>query len=262
MRHIGAIAGRELRSYFVSPVAYAVLTMWAVVVGFFFVALVGFFLEAQRSGDPRALTELNFHVYVVEPMVQTLWIILMMLVPGLTMGLFTSEKANGTHELLLTSPISISDYVIGKFLAAAAMVTLLMALLAAYIGFLFAFGAPPPEGPQTAAALGALWLVALSNAAIGCLTSALTRSPLIAYLSAVVVVFLLFLLSVVAPAASLGGSVALAWAGDFVRWLSSNPHFMDLSSGLVETKALAYFAFMIVVPLVIAKTAVESVRWR
>ena len=102
MKHLPAIAGRELRSYFVSPVAYAVLTLWAVIAGFFFVADVGFYAQMQQYPDPQMLERLNLNTQNVGPFVQQLWIVVLLLVPGLTMGLFATEKANGTHELYLT----------------------------------------------------------------------------------------------------------------------------------------------------------------
>ncbi len=65
MRHTFAIAGRELRSYFVSPIAYAVLTLWAVIAGFFFVAYVGFYAQMQQYPDPAMLERLNLNEQIV-----------------------------------------------------------------------------------------------------------------------------------------------------------------------------------------------------
>jgi ABC-2 type transport system permease protein len=262
VRHVGAIAGRELRSYFVSPVAYAVLTLWAVIAGFFFVALVGFYADAQKVQDPSFLQQLNLHDYIVLPFLQTMWVVVLFLVPGLTMGLFASEKTSGTQELLLTSPITIWELVLGKYLAAASMVTLLVALLGAYTGLLFYFGSPGPEIPQTLVAFAGFWLVAITYAAVGTFTSAVTRSQLIAFFLALVVLLMLWMLSAVAPVASMGASDSFSWGPSLMRWLSSDTHFEELTRGLVNTRGLAYFAFMIGTCLVISKAAIESVRWR
>lgn len=269
MRHTLAIAGRELRSYFVSPVAYAVLTLWAVIAGFFFVAYVGFYAQMQQYPDPAMLERLNLNTQIILPFAQQLWIVVLLLVPGLTMGLFATEKANGTHELYLTSPITIGSLVLGKFLAVVAMVSLLVALLGAFVGLLFWYGSPPPEFPQTLCTLLALWLVGLSYAAVGTLFSALTRSQLIAYFLTVVVLLVVTLVGELAPVASQAASGSSEWVTSAVdagtsaaRWLSSADHFDQLASGLVSTRGLAYFAFMIGSFLVVTKTAVESVRWR
>ncbi|HEY8121733.1 MAG TPA: ABC transporter permease [Myxococcota bacterium] len=269
MRHTLAIAGRELRSYFVSPIAYAVLTLWAVIAGFFFVAYVGFYAQMQQVPNPEMLEQLNLNSQIVTPFVQQLWIVVLLLVPGLTMGLFATEKANGTHELYLTSPISITSLVLGKFLAVVAMVSLLVALLGAFIGLLFYFGSPAPELPQTLCTLAALWLVALSYAAVGTLFSALTRSQLIAYFLTVVVLLVVTLVGELAPVASQAAASSSDWVRSVVdggtsaaRWLSSAEHFDQLATGLVSTRGLAYFAFMIGAFLIVTKTAIESVRWR
>jgi ABC-2 type transport system permease protein len=269
VKHALAIAGRELRSYFVSPIAYAVLTLWAVIAGFFFVAYVGFYAQMQQYPDPQMLERLNLNAQIVTPFVQQLWIVVLLLVPGLTMGLFANEKVNGTHELYLTSPIGIGALVVGKYLAVAAMVTLLVALLGAFVGLLFWYGSPPPALAQTLCTLAALWLVALSYAAVGTLFSALTRSQLIAYFLTVVVLLVVTLVGELAPVASQAAAgssetvQAVVETGTrAVRWLSSAEHFDQLAGGLVTTRALAYFAFVVAAFLVVTKTAIESVRWR
>ena len=265
MRHTLAIAGRELRSYFVSPVAYAVLSLWAVIAGFFFVAMVAFYAQAQSYPDPQVLEQLNLHEQIVAPLLQTMWIVMLFVVPALTMGVFASEKASGTHELYLTSPITIWELVIGKYLATAAMVTLLVGVLAAYLGLLFWYGSPGPELAQTAIAVGGFWGVGLAYAAVGSFFSSITRSQIIAFILSFVVLLILFLVGDVAgqaSAAAAGSNVAVEYGLAGVKWLSSAQHFEELLGGLVNTRSLAYFAFMIGAFLIVTKTAVESVRWR
>src|SRR5690606_129378 len=168
VRHVVAIAGRELRSLFASPVAYAVLVLFAVLAGFFFLTGVlqfqDYVVRMQSFQLAEQLAELNVNDHVIAPFVHVMSVVLLFLIPGITMGLFAAEKANGTQELLLTSPITIWELVIGKFLAAAAFVTLLVLLLGLYVGLLFWYG--DPEIGKTAAALGGLWLVGLTYAAI------------------------------------------------------------------------------------------------
>ena len=265
MRHVGAIAGRELRSYFVSPVAYAVLVLFALLGGFFFVMQVASFNAAltyyQQIQQPEALASINLNDYLIYGFYQVMWLVLLFLIPGLTMGLFAAEKANGTQELLLTSPVTIWELVLGKYLAAAAMVTLLTLIVAGLVGILFAYGDPEPL--QTAAGLLGVWLVGLAYAAIGTFTSSVTRSPLIAFLFAFFLLLILYMLGFVADvgmAAPAGGNAGPLLDG--LRWISSEGHFDELTRGLVDTRALAYFGFMIGAFLLLTKTSVESVRWR
>lgn len=279
MRHVGAIAGRELRSYFVSPVAYAVLTLFAVLGGFLFLASVLSFdasvAQAQQYQAFDFLKELNLNDHLITPFLQIIWIVFLVLIPGLTMGLFAAEKANGTEELLLTSPLTIWELVLGKFLAAVAMVTLLTAMLAAYLALVFWYGDAEPSktltgllenGPAAAhagAGLLGVWLVGVLYAAIGCLASSLTRNQLVAFFLSVVLILILWLLSVVADLGAADGPTgAASAASETLRWLSSADHFEDLLKGLVDTRTLAYFGVMTAGFLLLTKTAVESVRWR
>jgi len=265
VRHVAAIAGRELRSLFSSPVAYAVLTLFAVLGGFFFLASVLSFdtnvSQAQQMQAFDFLRDLNLNDQLISPFFQIMWIVVLFLVPGITMGLFASEKANGTEELLLTSPVRIWELVIGKYLAAAAMVTLLVAMLGLFTGILFLYG--DPEVPKTLSGLLGLWLVGLAYAAVGTFASSVTRNQLIAFFLALVILLILWLLSVVADLGVAGGAVGTGTAvSGVLRWLSSSDHFEGLLKGLVDTRDLAYFATMIGAFLVLTKASVESVRWR
>ena len=265
MTHLGAIAGRELRSYFVSPVAYVVLVLFAVLGGFFFVASVLSFdanvSQAMQFQAAEFLKELNINDHLLMPFYQIMWIVVLFLVPGLTMGLFASEKTNGTQELLMTSPITIWELVLGKYLAAAAMVTLLVVMMGLWTGILFIYGDPEPL--KTLSGLLGLWLIGLSYAAVGCFASSVTRNQLIAFFLALVLLLILWLLAVVADLGGAGGAAAAgSGLSDVMRWLSSADHFEELTKGLVDTRTLAYFAFMIGTFLLLTKTAVESVRWR
>jgi len=161
----------------------------------------------------------------------------------------------------MTSPITIWELVLGKYLAAATMVTLLVAMLGLWTGILFLYG--EPEGLKTLSGLLGMWLIGLSYAAVGCFASSVTRNQLIAFFLALVLLLIQWLLAVVADLGGAGGAAAAgSQVSDVLRWLSSADHFDDLVRGLVDTRALAYFAFMIGTFLVLTKATVESVRWR
>jgi len=267
MRHAFAIAGRELRSYFVSPVAYAVLTLWAVIAGFFFLASVLSFeaelMNVQQAQAFDYLETMNLNDGVIAPFLQITWIVLLVLVPGLTMGLFASEKANGTEELLLTSPITIWELVLGKLAAAVAMVTLLIAMLGAFTGLLFAFAEPDPELHKALAGLLAVWLLGVNYAAIGCFASSVTRNQLIAFFLAVVLIFFLWLIAVVTQIGAfqqaVGGESLFA---QLLGWISTADHFDALMKGVVDTRDLVYFGAITALFVLLTKATVESVRWR
>jgi ABC-2 type transport system permease protein len=177
------------------------------------------------------------------------------------MGLFANEKAQGTQELLFTSPITVWELVLGKYLAAAAFVTLLVGIVGLYTGVLFLYGDPEPW--KSLAGLLGLQLVGLSYAAIGAFASSVTRNQLIAFFLALVLLFILWLLSIVADLGAAGGAMGSESAASvLMRWLSSADRFEQLVKGLLDTRDLAYFAALVAGFLVLTKTSVESVRWR
>jgi ABC-2 type transport system permease protein len=266
---VGTIARRELASLFVSPVAYVVLTLFSVLAGFFFLSSVLSFSEAvsrlqQMIGfDPRFAEQLaraNLNDDVIFPFLGAMSIVLLFLVPGITMGLFASETANGTDELLLTSPLTIWEIVLGKFLAAAGFLLLLVGLVALFPGILFVYG--DPEVQKTLAGLLGLLLVGLTYVAIGCFASSVTSSQVIAFVLSFVMLLLLWMLSFLADLGAAGGPVGQSGLSSFLRWLSSSEHFEQLVKGLVDTSDLAYFGALIGTFLLLTKAAVESVRWR
>ncbi len=260
MRHVSNVAGRELRGLFVSPVAYAVLSLFAVLAGVFFVVTVvafnDFILRLQQFQAFDQLSQLNLNDHLIVQFYQSMSVVLLFLITGITMGLFASEKTNGTQELLLTSPLTIWDIVLGKFVAGAVFVALLTAIVGAYPALLFVYG--DPELGKTLTGLLGILLVGWTYVAIGGFASSLTRSQVIAFL----LTFVLLLVLLILPAVSDLGVAGSAGTRDLLRYLSTDVHFEDLAKGLVDTADLAYFALMIGSFLILTKTAVESIRWR
>jgi len=265
VRHLGTIAGRELRSMFVSPVAYVVLTLFAVISGFlFFTSVLAFdaqIVEVQQLQLFDYLAKINLNDHLLGPFYSVIWVVMLFLIPGVTMGLFANEKAQGTQELLFTSPITMWELVLGKYLAAAIFVSLLIGIVGIYTGVLFLYG--DPELWKSLSGLLGLLLVGLAYAAIGAFASSVTRNQLIAFFVALVLLFILWLLSIVADLVPAGGAIGSERGlNNLIRWLSSADRFEQLVKGLVDTRDLAYFGFLIAAFLVLAKTSVESVRWR
>jgi ABC-2 type transport system permease protein len=261
MRHIPTVAGRELRSLFVSPVAYGVLSLFSILGGVFFILYVAEFSEwvfrLQQMQAMDQLETVNLSDHLVTGFYGSMTMVLLFLIPGITMGLFASEKTNSTQELLLTSPLTIWDIVLGKFLAACAFVGLLTAVVGMFPLILFLYG--DPELGKTAAGLLGVLLVGWTYAAIGCFASSVTRSQVLAFLITFVILLCILLVPAIADLGIAGGSPDLAEA---LRWLSTGAHFEELAKGLVDTADLAYFAVVIGIFLVMTKAVVESVRWR
>jgi ABC-2 type transport system permease protein len=261
MKHAPTIAMRELRSMFVSPVAYAVLSLFAVLSGVFFVLSVAAYnmqtVQYRQFQAFEQLERMNLNDWLIAGFYQSMAFIMVFLIPAVTMGLFVSEKTNGTQELLMTSPITVWDIVLGKFAAAAIFVGLLVAMVGAYPGLLFVYG--DPELGKTLTGLLGVLLVGWTYVSIGVFASSVTRSQVVSFLVAMV----LLLVMMLAPAmAGLGVVAGVEGVDEIFRWLSSEEHSMKLMEGLVDTADIAYFAVVIGSFLLMTRAAVESVRWR
>src|SRR2546428_13932332 len=123
MGNVIAIAQKELRSYFSSPIAYIVIGLWALLYGYFFVAILSFFVRQSMQMNqfgmqgPQAM---NVNQQMLRPLLQNVTILALFLLPMITMRTYSEEKRSGTIELLLTSPITDFQIIMGKFLGALA----------------------------------------------------------------------------------------------------------------------------------------------
>ena len=263
MSHVLAIAGRELRSLLSTPVAYVLFAIYLVFAGYiFFLSLEFFLLQIQQVQmvrlPPEQLVELmsqfNLNDRVISPAMGTFSFVFVLLIPILTMRAFAEERANGTIELLLTSPVTTWELVLGKYLGVLGIIGILIGLTALYPLLLLAYG--NPEVLRTLGGLLGLLLYGAALGALGCFVSSLTESPTIAVAAATVAGLLLLLIDVVAE---LAGSGPL---GATLRWLGIRVHFEESLQGVIATPDLAYFAIVIIFFLTLTRTSVESLRWR
>ena len=258
MRHVGAIAGRELRSMFATPVAYVMFSVYLVFSGFaFFLSLTGFVSALQQIQAFQRfdlLEQFNLNTSVIEPSLGIFSFVFLLLIPLLTMRAFAEEQASGTIELLLTSPLTIWEIVLGKYLAILAVLGMLVGLSALYPALLFYYG--DPELLPTLAGLMGLFLYGAAFAALGCLISSLTRSQISAALVTFFAGLILFLIDYFAEVSLQGTSQQV------VRDLGLRVHFDELVRGVVKTDDLVYFAVVIVFFVSGVRAATESLRWR
>ncbi len=266
MRHTGTIASRELRSLFVSPVAYVVLTLWSVIAGTFFLAsLLGFserLARAQQFQAFEAIAEMKLNAHLIEPFIGSMWVILLFLLPAITMGLIASEKANGTDELLLTSPLTIWEIVLGKFLAGTGFVLIMTGIVAFFPALLFVYG--DPEVGKTLSGLLALLLVSVSYVAVGVFASSVTRNQLIAFILTLVLLLIIGMMLPFIVDLSTSGSPGAAGSpvAEALRWLSTGSHIDRMLQGLIDTSDLVDDAVTVAGFLLLTKTVIESARWR
>src|SRR5580692_7807842 len=257
MKNSLTIAGKELAGYFLQPVAYVVMTVFLLLGGFFFFALLRYFemtlaYSAAMQQNPEVLQQINLNQRVIEPMLHNLAIVLVILVPAITMRTFAEEKRTGTYELLLTAPIRTGEIVAGKFIAAASFTLIMVALAWIFPLILIIFG-DPEVGVMFAGYLG-LALLALSFVAVGLFTSSLTQNQIVAAISSFGLLILLYVISW--PAEAGGGIVS-----SVLSYLSLPEHFSTMTRGVIDTSDIVFFLSVIVLALFLTQRSVESARW-
>ncbi len=256
MRNILAIASRDIRSVFVSPIAYVVLTGFLLLAGWFFFNLLGQFnrLAAQYAMlQGMDTTWLNLNDAVAGPLVQNMATVLLIVSPMITMRSFAEERASGTYELLFTSPVRVTEMVLGKFLAGAFLVTMMIGLTLLFPGVLVIYG-NPELGIIASGYLG-LYLTALAFVAVGNFTSALTSNQIISTISSLVILLLLYVINWPAEDAGETGKAIL-------DYLSVTSHLRSMVQGVIDTRDLVYYASLTSVFLFLTHRAVESARWK
>ncbi len=257
MRNIFIIASKEIRSLFVSPIAYVVLTGFLLIGGWFFFNLLfrfTYLLTLYTSfQNAEGLQSLNLNEYVIAPLLQNLTIVLVIMIPIITMRAFAEERKNGTYELLLTSPLTVTEIVMGKFVGCVFFIFVMVLLTGMYPAILVLYG-NPELGVLASGYLG-LFLLAVVFVAVGLFTSSLTENQIVAAVSCFVVLLLLYVLSW--PAETTG-----ARFGKLLKYLSVVEHFSDMTKGLIDTETLVYYLTLITLSLFLTHRAVEASRWK
>ncbi len=254
MSSIGVIFRKELRSYFVSPIAYLLLTMFALIMGFFFWNALGYFvflgIESQMRGE---MFSMNVNEQVIRPLLSNMSVIGLFLIPMITMRLFAEEKRSGTIELLATSPVRDAEVIVGKWLAAVVMYIGMMALTALNFLFLFKFGNPDWK-PLAVGYLGLL-LQAAALMALGTFISTLTKNQIIAGGATFGVCLLLWVLEWVS------GYESATWA-QVLSYMSVITHFESFAKGVVDSKDAVFYVTLTFLGLFLTARSLESLRWR
>jgi ABC-2 type transport system permease protein len=249
-----AIAQKELKAYFASPIAYVVIGLFALVFGFFYYIGVGFFIQqsAQMMGLQGGPTQ-NVNEQVIRPMFLNASVILLFVLPMITMRTYSEEKRSGTIELLLTSPLTDLQIIMGKFLGAMALYAAMLAVTLVHIGVLFALG--NPEWKPVATSYLGLLLMGGSFIAIGLLISSFTKNQIVAVMATFAVVLLGWIINWASSMASPTGREVLDYMG-------ITNHLEDFTRGVIDTKHLVYYVSLITFALFLTARSVDSERWR
>jgi ABC-2 type transport system permease protein len=234
VRNVLAIAERELRAYFLSPLAYVVI--------FLFLALAGYLFALILNSSREA---------TLTPLIQNVSVLFLFIVPAVSMRLLAEEQRSGTIELLLTNPVQEWQVVVGKFLASVVLLLVMLALTVLYPIFLLIFG-NPDKGPILAGYLGVL-LQGAAFMAVGLFASSLTQNQIIAALLAFAFLLILWLSDNLGQ--FLGGTL-----GSIVSYVSVTNHFQDFPNGVINTKDVVYYLTLIAGGLVLSTLTLQGRR--
>jgi len=226
-RAVVAIAKRELVAYFTSPVAYVFLVIFLLLTGFLTFTAGAFF----ERGEASLAAFFAFHPWVY-----------LMLVPAVGMRLWAEERRAGTLELLLTLPVTAWQAILGKFLASWAFLAIALALTFPVVVTVNVLG-DPDNGQILAGYLGSLFLAG-AYLAVTCLTSAMTRNQVVAFILAVVVCLFL-LLAGFSPVTDLLARWASPALVDLVAAFSVVTHFDGFQKGVIDSRDALFFLSVI-----------------
>ncbi len=255
MSQVLSVCRKEIRAYFTSPIAYVAITVFLILVGFFFYTSISWFnlQSIQISRYPELLAQVNINQMVYTPRFSNICLILIFLVPLLTMRLLAEEKKNRTDELLLTSPLSIWQIILGKYLASLFFLLILLLLTGVLSIFTFLWGNPEPASILT----GYLGLVLLGAAflAIGLFFSSLTENQIVAAFLTISTLMLLWVLN--------WASYALSspWR-DVLNHISFMQHFANFATGVIDSADVIYYLSITFLGLFLTHTVLRFQRWR
>lgn len=232
MRQVGHIFKKEFGVYFVSPIAYIVISIFLIVTGWFF--FTTFFLYSQANlRNFFALLPVTFSFVV----------------PAVTMRLFSEELNIGSYETLLTMPVTFLDVVLGKFLAAVVFVGAMLLPTLAY-PITVSFLGQLDWGPVAGGYIGAM-LLGAAFSAIGLFASSLTRNQIIAFIFGMAICFSLTLIDKMLfflPQSMIG----------VLEYLGADFHFENISKGVIDSRDILYFLSVSFVGLYGAHLAMQE----
>ena len=256
MRSVYAIYRKEMGHYFVSPVAYVVVAVFLILAGFFFRVYTGLAIQQSMEMAMEGMgTNMDVPGEVLNAFFGLLSTLILFLAPMLTMGVYAEERKRGTMELLMTSPVTEFQIVLGKFLASLTLFAIMLLPTALYVCYMCFHSEPrPPWALILAGYLGAL-LLGGSLLAIGSFISSLTESQLIAVVLSFGAILILWVIDF-----AFRGSDSLT--GQIFQYISVIHHYDDFTHGVIDTSSLIYYVSVPILFLFFTVRSVDSIRWR
>lgn len=252
-----AIFRKELQSYFASPFAYIIAAVFWLISGFFFGIIldsltqeVAFLEQSGGAIGPRDVAY-EFLGNFLGVMVS----LLLVLLPALSMGLYSEERKRGTLELLSTSPVTNWIVAVGKLLGVLAFFITLMIPILIYETIAFSAAKPPIQVPILLLAHGGVVLLATAILSLGMFISSLTDSSILAYVLTFILALFLWVMDVIAERT--GGVL-----NDILSHLSLFDHYNNLLKGVLDTSSIVLFASYIFLGIFLTAQSIEALRFQ
>jgi len=259
MRNLYAIYRKEMGHYFVSPIAYVVLGVFLILSAFFFNVILASVIQQSLAMEMQSMrygVPQDFDVtgVVLRSFFQLVSTLVLFLMPILTMGVYAEERKRGTMELLMTSPVTDLEIVLGKFFASFTLFILMLLPTASYLMFMYFRSDPMPPWRLLLAGYGGVLLLGGALISVGTFVSSLTENQIIAAVLSFAAVLILWVIDI---GRSAGGNL-----GDVLAYLSILRHYDDFTHGIVDTSSLIYYLSFMVLFVFLTVRSLDSVRWR
>lgn len=252
LSNIATIAGKELRGYFGSPVAWVILGLFGVIFGYFFNVYLTYFVR-QAMQQQMGAQPMNVNSDMIRPLLGNTSVLVLFLLPMITMRTYSEEKRSGTIELLLTSPVTDTEIILGKFLGSVGLFGAILGVTLIYVGVLFGLGKPEIK-PILSGYFGLL-LLGSCFLSLGLFISSTTKNQMVAGAATFVVALMFWIINWFADSA--GPTTAAV-----LNYLSITQHFDDFGKGVIDTKHVIYYLSFIAFGLFLTLKSVDSERWR
>jgi ABC-2 type transport system permease protein len=244
-----------MKSYFVSPIAYVVLTVFLFIAGFFFYINLSYMVQAtmMQSAYGQGSPPMDVPGRVMMQFFGTISVVMLFMIPMLTMGLFAEEKKRGTIELLLTTPVGNLQAMMGKYLASLSFLVIMFLATGVTISALFLYGEPDWK-PILGGYLGLL-LYGAALLAVGLFISTLTENQIIAGVITLGLILVLWLIDALATGAQ-------GVMKDVLSYLSVISHLDDFIKGVIDTTNVIFYLTAAFFGLFLTYRSLESLRWK
>lgn len=254
MKSIFLIAKREFKSGFSTPKTAAIIFFFLLFMGWFFSNFIETFITLKQRA-PMMGGQAPTMEQLLKAMFYNLHFILILIVPAVTMGVFSEEKRSQSFRVLQTAPISSLTIVVGKFFAVSAVMSLVLLLSAVFPGFLMAYG-----NPDVGVVLGSyvgIFLLISSQLAFGIWVSSMTENQFMAFLFTMLGLFLMMVIDFLAPTISGGGLLE-----EILKYFATTKHLDVFFTGVISVSNVSYFLILTIGFLFFTNVSLDSQRWR